>query len=78
MRQSLTDWMSWLKSELGFMGWRFDFTKGFGANFVGDYIRDTGFGEAFNVGEFWTDLRSAAARIAPLQSAVLQSCLAAM
>jgi hypothetical protein len=27
VRESLTDWMSWLKSELGFMGWRFDFTK---------------------------------------------------
>ena len=27
VRESLADWMSWLKSELGFMGWRFDFTK---------------------------------------------------
>ncbi len=27
VRESLTDWMSWLKAELGFMGWRFDFTK---------------------------------------------------
>ncbi len=27
VRESLKDWMSWLKTELGFMGWRFDFTK---------------------------------------------------
>jgi alpha-amylase len=56
VRESLTDWMSWLKSELGFMGWRFDFTKGFGAEFVKEYVQETGFDGAFNVGEFWTDL----------------------
>lgn len=27
VRASLIDWMSWLKSEIGYAGWRFDFTK---------------------------------------------------
>lgn len=33
--------------------------QGFGAEFVKEYIQNTGFDGAFNVGEFWTDLRCA-------------------
>ena len=41
VRASLKDWMSWLRDELGFLGWRFDFTKGFGAEFVKVWGRTT-------------------------------------
>jgi hypothetical protein len=33
--------------------------QGFGAEFVKEYIQKTGFDGAFNVGEFWTDLKCA-------------------
>ena len=28
LRAALTDWLLWLRHEIGFMGWRFDFVKG--------------------------------------------------
>ena len=31
LRLSIIDWMSWLKTEIGYHGWRFDFTKVFPA-----------------------------------------------
>jgi hypothetical protein len=33
--------------------------QGFGAEFVKEYVQKTGFDGAFNVGEFWTDLKCA-------------------
>jgi hypothetical protein len=33
--------------------------QGFGAEFVKEYVQKTGFDGAFNVGEFWTDLKYA-------------------
>lgn len=57
LRQSLTDWMRWLKSDVGFMGWRFDFVKGYGSEYLKEYVENTGFAERFNVGEYWVDCR---------------------
>ena len=28
LRGALKEWLSWLRNEIGFMGWRFDFVKG--------------------------------------------------
>mmetsp|Transcript_17941 Transcript_17941/g.53987 ORF Transcript_17941/g.53987 Transcript_17941/m.53987 type:complete len:489 (+) Transcript_17941:115-1581(+) len=56
VRASLIDWMSWLKSEIGYAGWRFDFTKGFAGEYVAEYIKSTGMEGEFNVGEYWADL----------------------
>lgn len=28
LRKGLVDWMLWLKEEIGFTNWRFDFVKG--------------------------------------------------
>lgn len=28
LRLSLVDWLNWLKTEIGFEGWRFDMVKG--------------------------------------------------
>ena len=51
--------MLWLKEEIGFTNWRFDFVKGYGANFITQYCGDTVGNELFNVGEYWADLRHA-------------------
>lgn len=54
VRASLIEWLSWLRDEVGYDGWRFDYVKGYGAQYVGEYVRATG--AAFAVGEWWTDL----------------------
>lgn len=57
LRKSLVDWMNWLKSDIGFASWRFDFVKGYGAEFMQQYCGETVGNDALNVGEFWCDLR---------------------
>ncbi len=32
-------------------------SQGFAASYVGEYLKDTGTAEKFNVGEYWVDLR---------------------
>lgn len=59
LRKSLVDWMNWLKSDIGFASWRFDFVKGYGAEFMQQYCGETVGNDALNVGEFWCDLRYA-------------------
>ncbi|KAI5081970.1 hypothetical protein GOP47_0001713 [Adiantum capillus-veneris] len=54
VQHELVDWMKWLKSVIGFDGWRFDFAKGFAGHFVGLYIGETE--PEFAVGEVWTTL----------------------
>ena len=43
--------------------------QGFAASYVGEYLKDTGTAEKFNVGEYWVDLRCV--RISP---AAQKSC----
>lgn len=54
VRKDLVEWMLWLKNSIGFDGWRFDYTKGYGAQFVKEYIEKTS--PSFAVGELWTSL----------------------
>ncbi|GLJ24443.1 hypothetical protein SUGI_0466770 [Cryptomeria japonica] len=54
IHSELSDWMNWLKSDIGFDGWRFDFVKGYAGNLLGLYIKNTG--PAFAVGELWDTL----------------------
>lgn len=28
LREALKEWLAWLKSDIGFSGWRFDFARG--------------------------------------------------
>ncbi len=44
---------------MGYEGWRFDFVKGYGPEFVKEYVVDTVGEGTFNVGEYWVDLRYA-------------------
>ncbi|KAK9757266.1 hypothetical protein RND81_01G152700 [Saponaria officinalis] len=51
VQKGLIDWMNWLKSEIGFDGWRFDFVKGYSPNITNLYIQKTN--PDFFVGEYW-------------------------
>eukprot|EP00898_Chlorokybus_atmophyticus_P008434 jgi/Chlat1/8592/Chrsp86S07992 len=51
VQQDLSDWMQWLKNDIGFDGWRFDFVKGYAGWAVGLYNDRTE--PAFSVGELW-------------------------
>ena len=51
--QDIKQWLSWLRSEIGFDGWRFDFVKGYPGRHVMEYIE--GSSPVVVVGEFWDD-----------------------
>ena len=57
LRESIVDWLNWLKNDIGFDSWRFDFVKGYGGQFMEEYVGKTVGQEKFNVGEYWADLR---------------------
>ncbi|KAK1373576.1 Alpha-amylase type B isozyme [Heracleum sosnowskyi] len=46
--------MNWLKSEIGFVGWRFDYAMGFSPSITKVYMQNTSPDVA--VGEYWDDL----------------------
>lgn len=54
VQNELSDWMNWLKTELGYDGWRFDFVKGYTPNITKLYMERTSPG--FAVGEKWDSL----------------------
>jgi alpha-amylase len=54
VRADIIRWMNWLKSEVGFEGWRYDYTKGYDAYFINLYNKETH--PVFSVGEYWTSM----------------------
>lgn len=52
-KSQLKQWMLWLKNEIGFDGWRYDYVKGFAARHIQDYNDHTN--AYWSVGEFWDD-----------------------
>ncbi|XP_031376111.1 alpha-amylase-like [Punica granatum] len=54
VQSELSDWMNWLKSEIGFDGWRFDFVKGYAPSITKIYMDKTS--PNFAVGEKWDTL----------------------
>jgi hypothetical protein len=52
-QQDIKHWLSWLRTDVGFDGWRFDFAKGYNGQHVLDYIKATQ--PALAVGEYWDD-----------------------
>ncbi|XP_031128289.1 alpha-amylase-like [Ipomoea triloba] len=54
VQKELSEWMNWLKSEIGFDGWRFDFVRGYAASITKIYMENTS--PEFAVGEFWNDM----------------------
>lgn len=53
VQNDVVSWLKWLKKQ-GFDGWRFDYTKGYGGQFVTTYNQATK--PLFSVGELWTSL----------------------
>lgn len=54
VQRELSDWMNWLKIEIGFAGWRFDFARGYSPDFTKLYMKNTS--PNFAVGEIWNSL----------------------
>jgi hypothetical protein len=51
VRNDLKAWMNWLKNDVGYDGWRYDYVHGFGANYIKEYNDATS--PYFSVGELW-------------------------
>lgn len=54
VQKELSDWLNWLKTDIGFDGWRFDFVKGYAPSITKLYMQSTG--PDFAVGELWNGL----------------------
>ncbi|CAJ2675420.1 unnamed protein product [Trifolium pratense] len=54
VQKELSEWMNWLKTEIGFSGWRFDFVKGYAPSIMKIYMENTK--PDFAVGENWNSL----------------------
>ncbi|CAK9036719.1 unnamed protein product [Durusdinium trenchii] len=54
VQECISIWLRWLRLQVGFDGWRFDFVKGYGPEFVGKYCDKSH--PAWAVGELWTDM----------------------
>ena len=54
VQDGITTWLNSTIKPVGFSGLRFDYVKGFGASYAGQYAN--AFGAEFCVGELWTDL----------------------
>ena len=51
VQQGIVDWMNDVLKPAGFVGWRYDYVKGFSGKYVGQY--NAGSGAEFSVGEYW-------------------------
>ncbi|KAH7425704.1 hypothetical protein KP509_11G067000 [Ceratopteris richardii] len=54
VRKDIVGWMKWLRTEIGFDGWRLDFVRGFWGGYVKEYIEATA--PVFAIGEYWDSL----------------------
>ncbi|KAF3773583.1 Alpha-amylase [Nymphaea thermarum] len=56
VQKELTDWLTWLKTDVGFDGWRLDFAKGYSTEVTRGYIQRAQ--PEFVVGEVWSSMGS--------------------
>lgn len=49
VQKELSEWMNWLKSEIGFSGWRFDFVRGYAASVTKSYVQVSGLYNSLSV-----------------------------
>jgi len=54
VQDGISIWLRWLRLQVGFDAWRFDFVKGYSAEFVGQYCKRSN--PAWAVGELWGDM----------------------
>jgi len=55
VKSDIGEWLVWLRTHVGFDGWRFDFVKGFHGSHLKDYLEVSK--PYFSVGEFWDTLQ---------------------
>ena len=41
VQKDLSEWLRFLRNDVGYDGWRFDFAKGYGGQFVRRYIEES-------------------------------------
>lgn len=51
VQKGIETWMNSVLKDAGFVGWRYDYVKGFNGDYVGQYNTNTS--AAFSVGEYW-------------------------
>ncbi|ERM94081.1 alpha-amylase isozyme 3D [Amborella trichopoda] len=54
IQNELSEWLNWLKSSIGFEGWRLDFSRGYSGKLAGMYFDRSK--PDFAVGEIWSGL----------------------
>lgn len=54
VQSDLINWMNWLKNDVGFDGWRYDYVRGYSGYYNGLYNNATN--PTFSVGELWDNL----------------------
>ena len=54
VQSRIESWMNWLKTDIGFKGWRYDYVKGYSGYYNGIYNDATS--PYFSVGEYWPDI----------------------
>ncbi|KAL6858820.1 hypothetical protein ACP4OV_017822 [Aristida adscensionis] len=54
VQRELSEWLGWLKSDVGFDGWRLDFAKGYSPAVAKTYVENTS--PSFVVAEIWSSL----------------------
>ena len=54
VQRDITAWMTWLRTSIGYDGWRYDFARGYGSRYMQMYNRATK--PVFAVAEIWDDL----------------------
>ncbi|XP_057822676.1 uncharacterized protein LOC131035073 isoform X1 [Cryptomeria japonica] len=54
VRKDIKEWLNWLRTDIGFDGWRLDFARGFWGGYVKEYIEASN--PAFSIGEYWDSL----------------------
>ncbi|KAI3875817.1 hypothetical protein MKX03_023740 [Papaver bracteatum] len=51
VRKDIIKWLQWLRYDVGFQDFRFDFARGYAPNFAKEYIQEAK--PLFSVGEYW-------------------------
>jgi len=56
IREAIVEWLNWLKEDIGFSGYRFDYVRGYAREYAREYVLRTVGLEAFCVAENWVGM----------------------
>lgn len=57
IRDALIEWLTWLRDDVGFDGWRFDFVQGYAPEYAREYVEKTVGFEKFCCAENWVGMK---------------------